>query len=302
MAMGQHVAGRVRKVRLSPGDAFHALFEALANAIDAIETSGVGGRVVVRVVRDVSKPVMTAKRIKVGRHPLLGFDVEDDGPGFDNKNFDCFRTADLTHKQAIGAKGEGRFSWLKVFERAVIESVFESAGGRVRRTFSFSVEADGVTNPTDLPTASSRRTLVRLQKPLLGYDKSLDKDPEQIARAIVDHHAVYFLSAPAADIRLIDESVDYDESLNEQFAGETGKQVHSETFDVNGVPFTAHHFTKDGGGKNFVTLCAAKRAVDAVGRPRRTVPSCRRSGAAVVPSGRHRAIPRRHRGRRANRL
>ena len=262
MAMGQHVAGRVRKVRLSTSNALHALFEAVANSIDAIETSGVGRRVEIRVIRDTRRPVMATKKVKIGRHPLLGFDVTDDGPGFDNKNFDCFKLADFTHKVAIGAKGEGRFSWLKVFDRAEINSVYDSGSKRVSRRFNFSLRDDGVGTPTEEKTTEPRGTLVRLVKPLADYEKNLDKEPDQLASALLDHYVVYFLSEPAAEVWLIDESANYKECLNSLFTNETGRQVSSEPFEVNDVEFTAHHFTKPkSGGRNAVILCAAKRAV-----------------------------------------
>ena len=136
MAMGQHVPSRVRKVRLTPHEALHALFEAVANSIDAIETSGVGATVTINVIRDADKPVLATKKEKIGRHPLMGFRVTDDGPGFDELNYKCFGMADLTHKSDRGAKGEGRFSWLKVFDCVDVASVYETDQKKVLRRVS----------------------------------------------------------------------------------------------------------------------------------------------------------------------
>lgn len=262
MAMGQHVAGRVRKLSLYPRDALLALFEAVANSIDAIETSGVGSRVLVRVLRDGVTPVMASKKEKVGRHPLIGFEVEDDGPGFTDQNLNSFKLADFTHKVAIGAKGEGRFSWLKVFKLAEIESSFDSGEGRSLRCFRFSESDDGVGDEQETVTTLPRVTRVRLTKPHPRFEKKLCMDPEQLAQEMLQHYIVYFLSKPSVTVTLVDSSTDYQEELCDLFKREMGQIVTSIPFELNNLEFMPHHFTDPKpGGKNTVTLCAAKRAV-----------------------------------------
>lgn len=58
-----------------------------------------------------------------GEYPE-NIEIEDNGAGFNTVNFDSFLTFDSAYKMKIGGKGIGRFSWLKVFEKAHITSVF----------------------------------------------------------------------------------------------------------------------------------------------------------------------------------
>ena len=45
----------------------------------------------------------------------LHITITDNGCGFDEKNFSSFTTADSRFKESKGAKGVGRFIWLKAF-------------------------------------------------------------------------------------------------------------------------------------------------------------------------------------------
>ncbi|MDO5139509.1 MAG: ATP-binding protein, partial [Oscillospiraceae bacterium] len=72
---------------------------------------------------------------------VIGFNVIDNGVGLDENNMRSFLQSDSTYKASIGGKGVGRFSWLKAFSKADIESIFLDADSTpVRRQFEFSLE------------------------------------------------------------------------------------------------------------------------------------------------------------------
>jgi signal transduction histidine kinase len=83
MAFRIDLEGRLAKIRLGAANSLQALFEAVANAAEAVESNG---RVTIRVLRDESSPVMQTRTEALGRHNLVGFEVADNGVGFDPAN------------------------------------------------------------------------------------------------------------------------------------------------------------------------------------------------------------------------
>jgi Histidine kinase-, DNA gyrase B-, and HSP90-like ATPase len=119
---------------LRPSDktALTPVMEAVSNSIHAIterfdEEAGKRGRVDVTVVRDY----------EVHDHPIIGFDIEDNGVGFTGENYKSFLTPDSRHKEKRGGKGVGRLAWLKVFEQVEIDSIFHEGGSFHHRHFKF---------------------------------------------------------------------------------------------------------------------------------------------------------------------
>ena len=89
--------GRVNRLPLKPTDktALVPVMEAVSNSIHAIterfdENAGKHGRVHVSVVRDLEND----------DEPIIGFDVEDNGVGFTESNYDLFLTPDSSRKCA----------------------------------------------------------------------------------------------------------------------------------------------------------------------------------------------------------
>src|ERR1700742_3349688 len=114
--------GRVNRLPLRPTDksALTPVMEAVSNSIQAIterfgEDAGKSGRVDVTIVRDLEKD----------GHPIIGFDIEDNGIGFTKENYKSFLTPDSRLKEKRGGKGVGRLAWLKVFEQVEVDSVYQ---------------------------------------------------------------------------------------------------------------------------------------------------------------------------------
>src|SRR5262245_59904718 len=118
-AISTNIAGRVKKVKAK--DFLVPLFEALSNSIQSIEAAKAPGSIVIELLRQPRQLVTDAADRDP---PITGFIITDNGVGFDDKNTDSFCEADSLLKENLGGKGVGRFSWLKFFEKATIESVF----------------------------------------------------------------------------------------------------------------------------------------------------------------------------------
>ena len=201
------LAGRVRNLGFAPSplNALFPLFEAIANALHAIEArwdreATKKGAITVTVIRSESED---------DNPPVIGFTVEDNGIGLTPDNWKAFRTADTASKISRGGKGVGRLSWLKVFDNTKVSSGFQE-GDIVRyRTFEFAL-AGGDANPlrghqlsTGGPTASVG-TRVQLQPYGPAYSVHCPRKVETIAAQIIGHFLRNFASYEVPSFFLAD--------------------------------------------------------------------------------------------------
>jgi hypothetical protein len=131
------LANQVRQTVLPQWKPLLPLFEAVMNSFQAIRDAKlpatIPGRVTIATIR---RPGLFADESP----PIDGFEITDNGIGLDDDNFDSFNTAFSRRKVLTGGKGLGRFTWLKAFEGARIDSVFAdrmSNGALLSRSFIF---------------------------------------------------------------------------------------------------------------------------------------------------------------------
>jgi hypothetical protein len=91
-----------------------------------------------------------------------GFSIADNGIGFNNDNIESFYTSDTQYKVRRGDKGLGRFTWLKAFDRAEIESHYEADGKFFTLTFDFTLPVDQPPAPPQPSQEQEPRTTVHL--------------------------------------------------------------------------------------------------------------------------------------------
>jgi len=239
----QSLDGRIRNLRHFKSEALLPLFEAVVNSIQAIEEDGdvTKGRVVVRIKRDASQTML-----KFGEHETLpnivGFEIEDNGIGFNSKNYDSFETADSTYKLQKGGKGVGRFLWLKAFKKVEIESVFRDEDGAFyERKFDFTVN-DGVSQKSLEKIQGDVKTIVRL----MGFDEDYRKQPSafktasKIAQRIFEHCLTRFISGLAPDIYIVDDADSSRISLHSLYK-EIQDNIVTEHFSIKDKKFNVHH-------------------------------------------------------------
>ena len=110
--------GRVNNIseRIISNEPYMPLYEAIINSIEAIEEANrKDGEIRIRVIRD-----NTIDNIGSIYTPIRSFEIIDNGIGFNDENFESFKTSDTTYKINMGGKGIGRFIWLKAFEKVDI--------------------------------------------------------------------------------------------------------------------------------------------------------------------------------------
>lgn len=127
-----------------------------------------------------------------------------------------FLQSDSTYRASKGGKGVGRFSWLKAFERAEVESIFREDGVYVTRKFEFSVDKVEVDDRLDEnKEASDNCTIIKLINYKPEYRKHAFKQADTIATKIMQHCLIYLMSSKCPQISVFDEGLRI--SINDMF-------------------------------------------------------------------------------------
>jgi len=228
--------GRIRNTRLPFHKALHPLFEAVVNSIEAIEERGISyGYINITIERDQHQESFEQLADGVDK-PVIGFIIEDNGVGFDEKNFNAFETSDTTYKEDKGGKGVGRFLWLKAFDKVEVESIFRENGKYKERRFEFIIKGDGIENLVTRETGQKKlTTTVKLIGFKGDYRRNCIKNAEKIVLQIVDHCLVYFLSENCPKIKLYDEGKVID--LNRIYVKNVKKEEKISGFEIRKQKF-----------------------------------------------------------------
>ena len=133
MTWQENLPNRVQNLTLSRRKPLVPLYEAIMNSIHAINERRINkGKIDVRIVRDTEQKPLSDELVPL--EPVTGFEITDNGIGFDAANYESFCTSDTAFKRKIGGKGVGRLTWLKAFDHADIISLFRDNGSmKVRR-------------------------------------------------------------------------------------------------------------------------------------------------------------------------
>jgi len=238
------VKGRVRNFDLPKQQPLLPLFEAIVNSIYAIEDrrerESVKGRIDIEIIRE---PQERLEGISACVNEIIGFVVKDNGIGFDDTNMGSFLQSDSTYRIQKGGKGVGRFSWLKAFETAEIESVYREADadGWVKRSFEFSLDSKDIDDSLVEVENSDEiefLTTVRLMNYLPVYRKNVPRQAETIAEKIMQHCMIYLMSKDCPEINLIDEERI---SVNKLFEDKISREEKLVSIQIGENDFSLRH-------------------------------------------------------------
>lgn len=230
--------GRINNTVLPLGKPLLPVFEALVNSIHAIEDAGIkDGKITITIRRDENQAVMASeKKYRTIKH----FEIEDNGIGFTDAQYSSFNTSDTTLKKNRGAKGIGRFMWLKAFGRVRVTSTFKDGSQMKERTFTFSLPGEGVSGQTlKAATSKTLSTTVILEDFATTYEKNCPKKLDTIAERVIEHCLSYFLSPTCPTITLKDDDEAID--LNSLFDSTIKGATKSERFSIKGKKFEIKH-------------------------------------------------------------
>lgn len=229
------LSGQISNTHLPDSKALLPLFEAVVNSIHAIEDAGISnGSIEILIQREHGQLELIGED---GIAPIETFTVTDNGIGFDEKNYNSFLTAHSPWKIARGAKGIGRFSWLKAFNDVIITSIYEEFGNYYKRGFGFNIENGvyerfieniGISN-------TERKTSVELAGFQNPYKIKCPQDAITIAKKILDHCISYFLLNTAPLIKVIDGKRSI--NINDYFAVNLQPNSDQRQFELSGQIF-----------------------------------------------------------------
>jgi len=247
-------------MRLPQSNAMLALYEAVVNSIHAILDGPEpnAGKITIGILRGGEQLTMDDKP---ERGPIVGFYVQDNGVGFNDRNFESFCCSDSTTKAKYGGKGVGRFLWLKVFSDVAISSVYEDDTGNKNRAFSFSV--DGISSSDLADTTDKRSTKVTVKLPQSTYEKAIQHEPDTIAVGIIQHCLEFFVSNGVPTILLVDAKLDINLDLGKLFRDDLQSEIKRNDFHINGATFQITHLLVKGrkNAKHSLHFCAHSRRV-----------------------------------------
>lgn len=201
------LAGRIKNFPLPKNKPLLPVFEAVVNSIYAIEERQrrelFHGEIDIYITRE-SQEVLDG--VDKSINEITGFVICDNGIGFDENNMRSFLQSDSTYRSEKGGKGVGRFSWLKAFEYANIESVFKDDESWVKRNFQFSLDKQDIDDRLlEINEVGEYETKISLVDYLPEYRKNVPKSAEVIANRIMQHCLIYLMGVNCPTINIIDE-------------------------------------------------------------------------------------------------
>ena len=231
------ITGRIKNFDIPRNQPLVPLYEAIVNSIHAIDERRVHDEkpfnpyITIEIVRD-QQLIIDGQGIDYSINEVIGFNIIDNGIGLDENNMRSFLQSDSTYKASIGGKGIGRFSWLKAFKKAVVESVFLDVDSTpVRRQFEFSLEEQEIDDTlTDCDNFTDNRTEIKLVNYQYEYRKNVNKHADTIATKIMQHCVIYLMSPDCPKITVVDIADGNTISINELFHHNIKKSDNISTF------------------------------------------------------------------------
>ena len=228
----ENLQGRIENLAMAPSYAntLIPIFEAIMNSIHAVQG---------RFADDwAKKGVIQVTVLEDEEGNPHSFTIEDNGIGLDDANFESFRTYDSRQKVKKGGKGVGRLTWLKVFERISISSVFENGKTTMQRRFDFLLDNEQAFQNYSLVQASAGeglRTFVHLKMLKDGYRSHCPKKLETIAHRIAAHFLPFLIGEDCPDIRVSNQ----DETLSLLLLSKSLQTIHhkpsTDKFEIDDV-------------------------------------------------------------------
>jgi hypothetical protein len=254
------IKGKISEKKLAYNNTLLPLYEAIINSIQAIEedSSTKPGIIEIDVIRINQKGLELDGQEQLPE--IVDFIVRDNGVGFNEANYESFNFAHTTYKK--GGKGIGRFSWLRAFQFAEVESRFNENGQWNLRKFRFEATKKGIEQHTleKVNSTKDRYTIVKLKGLKEDYRKWCNSKSEDIAFKIIEHAFIYFITTDCPRILINDLGKTI--VVNDLFKLFTGGQVKNKKLQIRNNDFSLR-IVKVYSGKidNKIHYCAHNREV-----------------------------------------
>ncbi|HEX7413175.1 MAG TPA: ATP-binding protein, partial [Bacteroidia bacterium] len=228
--MKTDVNGKINEKKLAYSNTLLPLFEAIVNSIQAIEEDSATkpGIIEIDIIRSNQKGLEFDGKEELA--DIVDFVIKDNGIGFNEDNYESFNYAHSTYKK--GGKGIGRFTWLRAFQKAEIESRYKENGKWNLRKFNFEQTRKGIENHSleQVNTTKERYTIVKLKGLKEDYRKWCNTKAEDIALKIIEHTFIYFLNEQCPRILINDMGKQI--VVNDLFQLFTNGQVNIQSLNI----------------------------------------------------------------------
>lgn len=262
MNLNTSLKGRLRNTNLPKTNVLFPLFEAVVNSIHSIDSAvksnpSLDGLITIKIIRSAQ----TTTSIDT-KSDIIGFEVIDNGIGFNSDNFTSFQTLDSEYKIALGCRGVGRLLWLKAFDKVSVKSVYNEDGKIFTRAFDLNI-ANNIHKEKNEETPGAKITtsikLIDIHKDYLKY---LRKTPETIARDLLEHCLWYFIRNGGAPEILIEDSSETI-SLHKEYEALMINASDSSSFTIKEREFEITHVKLKSSlqNKHTIVFSAADRVV-----------------------------------------
>lgn len=256
--MNSSLEGRLRKYKLPKSQALLPLFEAVVNSIDSLSESKEDKKFITITIMRESTLLDTTKKDELGS--ISGFYIEDNGLGFNKKNFEAFKELDTLNKITKGGKGIGRLAWLKAFDDVEITSTYEENSIFMEKKFKFNSKYDDGID-IEYERESSKKesnTVIKIENIKELYASQISKRADIIANKIIEH-CLYYFTLNEIKFKIFDEQ---DSSnlldLNKIYKEKYNSEKETITIDGNNLNLikVISHISE-----NKILYCANNRVV-----------------------------------------
>ncbi len=258
-----NIKGRVDETKVSIKEGYFALLEAISNSIHAIaERKIVNGKITIRIERVKQYQESGIEKIDVESLPIENIIIEDNGIGFNEDNFNSFMRCNSEYKKTkFGAKGVGRFTWLKVFDEVQVDSIYKKGESREKINFVFR-PVDEIDDKYEV-TDKEMNTIVRLSKMKEIYRLHFPQTAEEITKIIINHFFINFVRNEIPIIEIVDNTEKI--NINKKFNELKDFQIYQSSIRIFTEDIVIYHVrTTNLDNANKLFLCANTRVVETV--------------------------------------
>lgn len=259
--IGFDLVGKVKRMKLYKSQALLPLFEAIVNSIHSIQRLKINNGIIdISFCRDNSQGNLFENGINT--NPIKNFTIKDNGEGFNETNYDSFKSANSILKLDIGGQGVGRFILLKAFKNVHIESVYKENENYIIRNFNFQLVDGGIRNPSVEPISDKKRyTIVQLEDFFPDYSTVVPRNLEELSEKILSHILSYLLEKECPIITLNDIDNKKSVIINDLYKKDI-KHYKTEKFTIRNNDFHIEIYqTEKLASSHEVSYCADNRVV-----------------------------------------
>lgn len=261
MNLQTNLKGRLRNTSLPKSHGLMPVFEAVVNSIQSIEEKKNidSGEITLSIIRSTQESISIKEKALPS---ITGFIVKDNGVGFNDRNYESFKTLDSEYKVDKGCRGVGRLIWLKAFEAVEVESFFNENKINKKRSFCFNSKLGIHKSNTESVNTSESGTIVKLLGFEDKYRKSVPVQVNSIAKLLLEHILWYFVHNEKPSKVIVEDGNDTID-LNVLYDYLISNNIYCESVKIKNVSFNLIHMKLYSSVNKAHNLawCAASRLV-----------------------------------------